>query len=217
MTNVLRRLCPSGRRRSLSDCGRAIGLALLALALPATAHADSPPAQTASSFYDALLGAMKQGPTLGFGGRRQLLDPEIRRDFNLPLMTRLVVGPPWRSLLGDQQQALVDAFSDFSIATYANRFRDFSGERFVVDPTATPLPSGDVIVHTKLFTGDGETVQLDYLMRENSGRWRIIDVFLTGTISELAARRSEFSSVLRQGGADALIELLKKKTAELSG
>jgi phospholipid transport system substrate-binding protein len=192
-------------------------LALLALALPATAHADSPPAQTVSSVYDALLGAMKQGPTLGFGGRRQLLDPEIRRDFNLPLMTRLVVGPPWRSLLGDQQQALVDAFSDFSIATYANRFRDFSGERFVVDPTATPRPSGDVIVHTKLFTGDGETVQLDYLMRENSGRWRIIDVFLTGTISELAARRSEFSSVLRQGGADALIELLKKKTAELSG
>jgi phospholipid transport system substrate-binding protein len=216
MTNVLRRLCTSGRRRSLPAFGRAMGLTLLALALTAVAHADSPPAQTASSFYDALLGAMKQGPTLGFGGRRQLLDPEIRRDFNLPLMTRLVVGPPWRNLPGDQQQALVDAFSDFSIATYANQFRDFSGERFVVDPTVTPLPSGDVIVHTKLFTGAGETVQLDYLMRGTSGRWQIIDIFLTGTISELAARRSEFSSVLRQGGAAALVELLKKKTAELS-
>jgi len=132
-------------------------------------------------------------------------------------MTRLVVGLPWRNLPGDQQQALVDAFSDFSIATYANRFRDFSGERFVVEPTVTPLPSGDALVHTRLFTGDGETVQLDYLMRENSGSWQIIDVFLTGTISELAARRSEFSSVLRQDGAAALIELLKKKTAELSG
>lgn len=194
-----------------------MGLALLALALTGPARADAPPAQTVSSFYDALLGAMKQGPTLGFGGRRQLLGPEIRRDLNLPLMTRLVVGPPWRSLPGDQQQALVGAFSDFSIATYVRQFRDFAGERFVVDPNATPLPNGDVIVHTKLFTADGETVQLDYLMRENSGRWQIIDVFLTGTISELAARRSEFSSVLRQGGAAALIELLKKKTAELSG
>jgi phospholipid transport system substrate-binding protein len=217
MTNLLHGLCTRGRRRNLPDCGRAMGLALVALALPSVARADSQPAQTASSFYEVLLGAMKQWPALGFAGRRRLLDPEVRRDFNLPLMTRLVVGPPWRNLPGDQQRALVDAFSDFSIATYANRFRDFSGERFVVDPTATPLPSGDVIVHTKLFTGDGETVQLDYLMRENSGRWRIIDVFLTGTISELAARRSEFSSVLRQGGADALIELLKKKTAELSG
>jgi phospholipid transport system substrate-binding protein len=192
-------------------------LALLALALPATAHGDSPPAQTASSFYDALLGAMKQGPTLGFGGRRRLLDPEIRRDFNLPLMTRLVVGPPWRSMPAEQQRALIEAFSNFSIATYANQFRDYSGERFVVDPSPTPLASGDAIVHTKLLTNDGETVQLDYLMRENSGRWQIIDVFLTGTISELAARRSEFSSVLRQGGTGALIELLGKKTAALSG
>jgi phospholipid transport system substrate-binding protein len=194
-----------------------MGFALFVLAVTAAARADSPPVQTARSFYDALLGAMKQGPTLGFGGRRQMLDPEIRRDFNLPLMTRLVVGPPWRSLAGDQQQALVDAFSDFSIANYANQFREFAGERFVVDPAATPLPSGDTIVRTTLFTSDGKTVQLDYLMRENSGHWQILDVFLTGTISELAARRSEFSSVLRQGGAAALIELLKKKTAALSG
>jgi phospholipid transport system substrate-binding protein len=192
-------------------------LALAALALTTVVHAGSPPAGTVSSFYDALLGAMKQGPALGFSGRRQLLEPEIRRDFNLPLMTRLVVGPAWRNLPADQQKALVDGFSDLSIATYSSQFRDFSGERFVVDPAATALPSGDAIVHTKLVTGDGETVQLDYLMRAGSGRWQIIDVFLTGTISELAARRSEFSSVLRQGGPAALIELLKKKTAALRG
>ena len=54
-------------------------------------------------------------------------------------------------------------------------------------------------------------------MREAGGGWQIIDVFLTGTISELAARRSEFSSVLRQGGAEALIKLLAQKTDALSG
>ena len=192
-------------------------LAMLLFALTVTVRASTPPAGTAGSFYDTLLAAMKRGPALGFSGRRQMLEPEIRRDFNLPLMTRLVVGPAWRGLPADQQQALVNAFSDFIIANYASQFRDFSGERFVVDPGATALPSGDVIVHTKLFTGDGGTVQLDYLMRENAGSWQTIDVFLTGTISELAARRSEFSSVLRQGGPAALIELLKKKTAALGG
>jgi phospholipid transport system substrate-binding protein len=59
-------------------------------------------------------------------------------------------------------------------------------------------------------------VQLDYMMRLKEGRWRIIDVFLSGTISELAARRSEYSLVLRTGGAPALVDLLRKKTAELS-
>ena len=36
-------------------------------------------------------------------------------------------------------------------------------------------------------------------------------------MSELATRRSEFSSVMRRGGADALVELLQRKVAELSG
>lgn len=192
-------------------------LAFLALALAATARAAPPPTQTVDSLYAALLSAMKQGPGLGPVGRQRVLAPEIRRDFNLPLMTRLVVGLPWRSMNAGQQQALVEAFSSFSIATYASEFKDYSGERFVVDPASTPLASGDTIVHTKLFTSDGRTVQLDYLMREAGGGWQIIDVFLTGTISELAARRSEFSSVLRQGGAEALIKLLTQKTAALSG
>jgi phospholipid transport system substrate-binding protein len=54
-------------------------------------------------------------------------------------------------------------------------------------------------------------------MRSSGGSWKIIDVYLSGTISELAARRSEFSAVLRQGGAAALVETLRKKAAELSG
>jgi phospholipid transport system substrate-binding protein len=199
--------------------GAALGLAL-GTAAPATAEpepASPAPTQTAESFYAVLLSAMKQGPALGFDGRRRLLDPEIRRDFDLPRMTRLVVGLPWRGLPGEVQRKLVEAFSDFSIANYANEFRDFSGERFVVDPSATALPNGDSIVHTKLYTGAGEAVQLDYLMRQGDGGWQIIDVYLTGTISELAARRSEFSSVLRQEGTEALIKLLQKKTAALSG
>jgi phospholipid transport system substrate-binding protein len=50
----------------------------------------------------------------------------------------------------------------------------------------------------------------------SGGSWKIIDVFLSGTISELAARRSEYSLVLRTGGAPALVDLLRKKTAELA-
>ena len=173
------------------------------------------PEATATALYAALLQVMKNGPTLGFSGRLKILDPELRRDLNLPLMTRLVVGPVWRSLPPAEQQRLIEAFSDYSIAVYAGRFKDYSGERFVVDPATTPLANGDVIVHTKLVPADGEAVQLDYLMRGEAAGWMILDVFLSGTISELATRRSEYSSILRDGGAAALVRLLKKKTAEL--
>jgi phospholipid transport system substrate-binding protein len=158
---------------------------------------------------------MKQGRALGFKGRRAILDPELRRDLNLPLMTRLVVGPPWRAVGAAERSALVEAFSDYSIALYASRFKDYSGEHFVVDPEVTRLDSGDVIVHTRLVLSEGDPVQLDYLMRGGPGGWGIIDVFLSGTISELATRRSEYSATLRAGGAPALTQLLRQKTAQI--
>ncbi len=180
------------------------------------AGGDVAPSATATSLCDALVAAMKQGASLPFAARVQLLAPEIRRDFDLALMSRIVVGPIWKQLGSQDRQNVVDAFSDYSVANYAQRFKSFSGERFEVDPNATSLANGDCTVHTKLFTGAPEPVQLDYLMRRADGRWRIIDVFLNGTISELAARRSEYSLILRTGGGAALVDLLRKKTAELA-
>lgn len=171
---------------------------------------------TVQALCDALQAAMKRGASLDFAARKELLGPEIRRDLDLELMTRIVVGPPWRNLAPSDRQQVVEAFSDYCIATNVQRIKSSSGGRFEVDPTPTLLPRGDRIVHTKLYTSDPNPVQLDYLMREDGGHWRIIDVYLSGTISELAARRSEYSTILRQGGAPALVALLRKKTAELS-
>jgi phospholipid transport system substrate-binding protein len=191
--------------------------AALSVCSASEAPSGSEPQAVPQALSDALLQAMKRGPALDFAARVKALEPEVSRDYDMPLMTRLVVGPPWRSMSPDEQQGLVAAFSEYSIAVYANRFKNFSGERFVVDPATAKLPSGDVIVHTKLLPHDGDPVELDYLMRSEPDGWRIIDVLLSGTISQMAERRSEYSSALRDGGAAALIRLLRQKTAQLAG
>ena len=191
--------------------------AALSVCSASEAPSGSEPQAVPQALSDALLQAMKRGPALDFAARVKALEPEVSRDYDMPLMTRLVVGPPWRSMSPDEQQALVAAFSEYSIAVYANRFKNFSGERFVVDPATAKLPSDDVIVHTKLLPHDGDPVELDYLMRSEPDGWRIIDVLLSGTISQMAERRSEYSSALRDGGAAALIRLLRQKTAQLAG
>jgi phospholipid transport system substrate-binding protein len=206
------------RRRLL--CGAAVSVVATATMSDSAARAavDPPTVATIRSFCDALLSAMKDGPVLGFTGRRDQLAPAIRSTFDLPLMTRLMVGPQWTSLTADQQQHLIDAFSAFSIATYASRFDDYDGEQFDVDGTPAALGgTADVIVRTKLVQGNGQAVQLDYLMRSRAGEWQAIDVYLSGTISELATRRAEFSSVLRQHGPEALVDILQRRTASLSG
>ncbi|MGH6982647.1 MAG: ABC transporter substrate-binding protein [Stellaceae bacterium] len=184
---------------------------------PFTARAaDNGAVAIVSAFYDTLLQAMKGGKQLGFAGRRDLLAPAVTRAFDLPLMTRITVGPQWAKTSADDRQKLVSAFSDYSIATYANRFDDYSGEKFDVSPQAAPSTGGDVIVHTKLVPGSGDPIELDYLMRQTSGTWKIVDVYLSGTISQLAAQRSEFTAVLRRGGAAALIQSLHEKVAQLA-
>jgi phospholipid transport system substrate-binding protein len=195
-----------------------VGFAVGGLARARLAQADDPsPAAAAQAFYDVLLKAMKGGPRIGFAGRRDLLAPACAKFFDFPLMTRLMVGPQWPSLQAQQQQQLIDSFTAFSVATYANRFDDFSGERFDVQSNAVPVANGDMIVKSKLVPSDkNDPVELDYLMHQDGG-WRAIDVYLSGTVSELATRRSEFSSVLRRGGPSALVDLLQRKVAELSG
>ncbi|HYL34000.1 MAG TPA: ABC transporter substrate-binding protein [Stellaceae bacterium] len=194
-----------------------VAAAVVAVVPLATARAaDNGAVATVSAFYDTLMQAMKGGQQLGFAGRRDLLAPAVTRAFDLPLMTRITVGPQWASLTADEQQKLVRAFSDYSVATYANRFDDYSGEKFDVDPKATPSTGSDMIVHSKLVQSNGEPVELDYLVRPAGDSWKIVDVYLSGTISQLAAQRSEFTSVLRKGGVAALIQSLRDKVAQLA-
>ena len=46
---------------------------------------------------------------------------------------------------------------------------------------------------------------------------RVIDVYLNGTISELATRRDEFASIAASGGADGLIKRMQDRTQSLLG
>jgi len=173
------------------------------------------PTAVIQHFYDALLAVMKDAKHLGFEGRFQRLVPAVTQAYDLALMSRLAVGPEWTKLTPTQQQSITDAFSRYTIAVYANRFDDYNGERFDVDPSPTASPNGE-IVRTALVKTDGEKVVLNYLLRQTgAGGWRVIDVYLSGTISELATHRSEFAAPLQQGGADALVRLLDQRIAAL--
>jgi phospholipid transport system substrate-binding protein len=43
----------------------------------------------------------------------------------------------------------------------------------------------------------------------------VVDVFLDGTISELASRRAEFTAILKSGGPEALISSLRRQGDKL--
>lgn len=181
----------------------------------AAAEPGAAPATLVQRFYDELLAVMKEAKRLRFDERYSRLAPAIERSFDLPLMTRIAIGPGWVQIGADQQQRLAAAFSRYTISVYANRFDDFGGERFEVEPRAVANPNG-IVVNSRLVKPNGEQVVLNYLLHQDpAGAWKIIDVYLSGTISELATRRSEFASVLQRGGADGLVRMIEQRTAAL--
>ena len=203
----------SKRRRLLLT----LGALVFGCARPAYANEQAgvdPAVARVRAFYDSLLTVMKQAKELGIRGRYEKLAPAIRGTFDLAAMTRIAVGPDWNSIPSEQQAALIDSFTRMTNATYASRFDGYSGERFEVEPTPEARNSGR-IVRTRLIQSTGEPIALNYLMRGADDNWKVVDVYLSGTISELATRRSEFGAILKSGGPNALIESLRQQAEKL--
>jgi phospholipid transport system substrate-binding protein len=186
-----------------------VALLLMAAPLVPRAVAASNPQDVVRGFYSALLSNMKDGRVLGESGRLTRLAPVVDRTFDIPAMTRLAVGPSWASLSAAQQQQLVAAFGHYVAATYADQFDTYSGEQLEV--TGERARGADVIVETRIVKPKGDVTRLDYLMRQNQPGPRISDVYLDGSISQLAVQRSEFHSILQREGVDGLVMALNRK------
>jgi len=198
----------------LTFAGIALCLGLAALSLPATAMGTGG-TDTVRSLYDTLLSTMRNGPTLGPRGRYAQIQPVVRRVFDIPFMTRLAVGPQWEGVPEAQRQEVSQAFERYVAAIYAERFDSYSGERLQVigeQPSA-----GGTVITSQIVKSNGQPVNINYLMRNNGGVWQIADVYLDGTISEMATRRSEFAAILRAQGITGLIQTLNAKANTLTG
>ncbi len=197
-----------GKARML---GFAAVLSLITIA-PAQG-AEAPSSALIERFHETLIGVMKKAETLGFEGRYQKLAPAVKETFNLAFMARFAAGSHWKRLSADQQDRLVEAFSSLTIATYAERFDGYSGERFDTF-NEKQFRRTTRLVETGLVKSDGETINLEYLVGERGGIWGVIDVRFKG-VSELAVRRSEYTSVLKRKGFGTLIAVIEKKIANL--
>jgi phospholipid transport system substrate-binding protein len=190
-----------------------IGLAAAPMPLRAADSAVIAPIQ---QLYDALLAVMKTSHA-PFDQRYNQLAPVIDAVFDLPAIMQASVGPSWNALSADQHSTLLTAFRRYTIATYVANFNSFDGQRFEVSPDTRALPNNDQVVTSRIISASGDSHRLDYVMRQTSGPWQVVDVLLDGTISRVAVQRSDFRHLLTQGGSAALVVSLQSKVAQLSG
>ncbi len=165
--------------------------------------------QIVEKFQSDLIAVMKDGKKLGYAGRYEKLKDPISNSHELTKIARIVVGKEWEKLSEEQQQKLADVFSQLSIASYAHNFKDYSGESFVFD-SEEETTRGGVVLHSHLVVPDDKPVKFDYMLNEKGNSWRIINIIANG-VSDLALKRSEYTTILQREGFDALIAKINEK------
>jgi len=195
-----------------------LAVVLLPFAAP-RARAEAAPGGDAKpvveKFHAVLIDVMKNANTLGLEGRKEKLGPALDATYDFPAMAQRSIATGWPKLDQSQRDRFIAAFRGLTLRTYATRFDGYANERFETTGEESSV-ANTVIVRTVLHT-ETENIHLDYRLRSTPAGWRVIDVYLSGTVSELALRRAEYSSVLEREGFEALLSALERKVSDSPG
>lgn len=183
------------------------------LAVPVYGHAaaTNEPEAVIQTLNDGLTQAMNGPADSSYSQREALLKPLMTQAFDYPYMAAVAIGRHWDQLPQDKRQAYLTLFEEVSIGAAADRFKPRPGTTFTI-LSSRDGPSGTRFVETELKVPGKKSHKIAYLLkRGESGKWGVIDVFYDGKVSELATKRSEYSSIVRQSGIDGLIAKLNEK------
>ena len=131
--------------------------------------------------------------------------------FDLHAMSRLVLARNWKRFSKEQQSEYISEFKKYLSNDYGSRIERYDQEQVEV-LEARDQPRSDVIVRTRIMSGQFEGALVDYRLRNTAGEWRAIDVVIEG-ISLVSNFRDQFKAVVSRGGPELLLKKLREKNS----
>lgn len=143
--------------------------------------------------------------------RREKFVSLMDQYFAMDVVSRFVLGRYWRSISKEEIEEFSVLLQNYLALNYANQFKEFNGEQFVVGNETQK--NKDTFVNSQIVRQDGPPVNIVWRMRMFGDSFKIIDVSIEG-LSMGITQRDEFTSVIQQNNDDvgALTKALKAKT-----
>jgi phospholipid transport system substrate-binding protein len=195
-------------RRSFLTAAFVMIAGALAPAIPAAAAAD-PTAVISNLGSRALEVLGKNAPQSQRVARfRELL----REDFDVPEISRFVLGRYWNVATEEQRAEFLKLFEEYIALAYSTRLAEYTGETFKVTGSR-PDADGAIVSSQILRPAGAAPVKVDWRLIGRNGAYKISDVSVDG-ISMAVTQRSEFASVIQHNGGQVqgLITMLREKT-----
>ena len=137
----------------------------------------------------------------------------INDTYNTEKMLNMIIGDLWKRLENKKKKELIDIFEEYIAKNYIKRFSKI--ENLAFEDLGEKKVGAYVMVKSNLILSDEEKVSISYLLSPVGQDWKIFDVLLAGSVSEIATKKSEFRGFIKDGNISPLIEALKRKNKEL--
>jgi phospholipid transport system substrate-binding protein len=137
--------------------------------------------------------------------------------FDVPGLSRFVLGPYWRSATPQQQQEFQKLFEAYEVHSYTVRFNQYSGQQLKV-LSAQPQGDNATLVQSEIAKpGDTQQqpVKVDWRVAKTDGGDKIADVTIEG-VSMAVTERQQFAAVIQRNGGqlEALLKVLRERASQ---
>jgi phospholipid transport system substrate-binding protein len=140
----------------------------------------------------------------------------LESNFDFETFSRLAVGQAsWKEATEAQRSEFVSEFSKHVLAICRGGTYQYGGQELNVAQDRAEA-KGDWTVQTRVLGKKNgatrEVAKIDFRLRQREQQWKVIDVTVSG-ISMAATFRAQFATVLRDGGMERAIQILREKNS----
>ena len=132
----------------------------------------------------------------------------INRTYDTEKMLKMIIGSDWKNQENEKKNELIMVFENYISKNYLNRFSKIQDVSFS-NEKKEKISSDFFLVRSNLIIKQ-EKISIDYLLHLKDNTWKIFDVLLDGSVSEIATKKSEFRIYIKEKKIDELIKALKK-------
>jgi phospholipid transport system substrate-binding protein len=188
----------------------------------ATAPASPDPISVIKNGFDQVI-VVFNNQHMPLGQRREKLRSMSLQYFDFKSMAKSVLGYHWRELTPAQRNEFVPLFSEFIQDAYLSQMEQATVEKIrravntanVRFLRQTYLGSDYAEVFSTVALQDQkDPLEVNYLMHQNGGQWRVYDVTVDA-ISLIENYRNQFNRIINNEGYQKLIADLQAKSEQL--
>ena len=143
----------------------------------------------------------------------ELVNDLVVPHLDMPRIAHIVLGKHARRVDAADLETFTGEFQTLLVRTYTSSLMAYQGERVDVSQAAAVSARGTATVDLRVYRADGAPIEISFLTHNRRGPWLVYDIRIEG-ISLVGNYRSEFSSILRNQGVEALITRLKNRNRE---